>query len=336
MDPVDKHVEDFLIHIRIERNYSAATEHSYRFALSHFLQFLTQTDRQLTDKNCIPEFIRYLQDRGNCDITIAHRLAVLKSFFAYLLRKGIVRKGRLPAIEKYKTTRKIISIPTEGEVNLFINSIEEEYQQVQAHMDTGSPQTNGKEKAKSFSLFRDLTLFTLITATGLRISEALRITEPDINWNDFSIKILGKGSKERLIYFGIERLKELLRRLLELKQELGIESPYLFVSYQHKAPLTPRYVQKIMKAFLAKTSSSCYTPHTLRHYYATRSIEKEANIKAIAVLLGHADVSTTLKMYCHISAQVLKQVFETLNPFSTITLPVEQMIQLRYETLVNL
>ena len=119
-----------------------------------------------------------------------------------------------------------------------------------------------------------------------------------------------------------------------MKQELGIESPYLFVSYQHKAPLTPRYIQKIMKTFLAKTSSSCYTPHTLRHYYASRSIEKGANIKAIAVLLGHADVSTTLKMYCHISAQYLKQVFETLNPFSTITLPVEQMIKQRYELLV--
>ncbi len=121
-------------------------------------------------------------------------------------------------------------------------------------METGS-QTNGKQKAKSFFLFRDLPLFTLITATGLRISEALRIAESDINWNDFSIKILGKGSKERL--------KELLRRLLELKQELGIESPYLFASYQHKIPLTPRYIQKIMKAFLAKTSSSCYTPHML-------------------------------------------------------------------------
>ena len=90
-----------------------------------------------------------------------------------------------------------------------------------------------------------------------------------------------------------------------------------------------------MKAFLAKTSSSCYTPHTLHHYYASWSIEKGANIKAIAVLLGHADVSTTLKMYCHISAQYLKQVFETLNPFSTITLPVEQIIKQRYETLVN-
>jgi len=219
-------------------------------------------------------------------------------------------------------------------VNLFIQSIEEQYKQLQAQMEAES-QTNGKQKAKSFSLFRDLALFTLITATGLRISEALRIAESDINWNDFSIKILGKGSKERLIYFGIERLKELLRRLLDLKQELGIESPYLFVSYQHKTPLSPRYIQKIMKAFLAKIPSSCYTPHTLRHYYASRSIEKGANIKAIAVLLGHADVSTTLKMYCHISAQYLKQVFETLNPFSTITLPVEQIIKQRYELLVN-
>jgi integrase/recombinase XerD len=137
------------------------------------------------------------------------------------------------------------------------------------------------------------------------------------------------------MYFGIERLKNLLSTLLQMQRGSGIDSSYLFVSYQHQRPLSSRYIQKTMKAFLDKSSSASFTPHTLRHYYATRSIEKGANIKAIAVLLGHADVSTTFKMYCHISAAYLREVFETLNPFANIALPVEEMIRKQYEVPVN-
>ena len=335
MDILDNHVQKFLIHLRIERNYSAETEMSYRIALRIFLRFLTQKNLHITDKSCVAEFILHLKERGNSDITIAHRLTVLKSFFNYLVNKGIVPGRTLPKIEKYRTTRKIIAIPSEEEVNLFIQSIEDEYRQVKQIADA-SANPNERLKAKIHSLFRNLTFFTLITATGLRISEALRIKESDMNWTEFSIKILGKGSKERLIYFGINRLKDLLDELLEMKQQLGIKGPYLFVSYQHQAPLTPRYVQKVMKEFLEKTSSSSYTPHSLRHYYATSSIEKGANVKAVAVLLGHANVATTLEMYWHISTKYLKQVFEMFNPFSNITLPVQQIIENRYEVLVNL
>ncbi|KKL85268.1 hypothetical protein LCGC14_1956440 [marine sediment metagenome] len=157
-----------------------------------------------------------------------------------------------------------------------------------------------------------------------------------MNWNDCTIKILSKGSKERLIFFGIDKLTNLFNELFKIRDELGIESPYLFVSYQHRKVLTPRYIQKVMKDFLDKTSSSKYAPHTLRHYYATRSIEKGADIKEISILLGHADPATTIKMYYHISKKILKEVFEATNPFSNIVLPVKEMMKKRYEVLVNL
>lgn len=334
MDTVDTYLQEFLIHLRIERNYSPETETAYRIALGIFLRFLTQNNLTITNKNCVTQFIRHLNERGNSDITIAHRLSALKSFFNYLANKALVPRRSLPHIEKYKTTRKIISIPSEEEVNLFIHSIEVQYQQTKQITDACA-NPNERLKAKLFSLYRNLTFFTLITATGLRISEALRIQESDINWNEFSIKILGKGLKERLIYFGIDRLTHLLSGLQEMKRRMGINSPYLFVSYQHKVPVTPRYVQKVMRTFLEETSSSSYTPHALRHYYATSSIEKGANVKAVAVLLGHANVSTTLELYWHISTKYLKQVFELFNPFSNITLSVQKIIEKRYEALVN-
>jgi integrase/recombinase XerC len=335
MDSLNTYVESFLQHLRIERNYSPATEASYGSALGLFTAHLAQTGGCLTDKGCVAGFIRFLKDRGSCDLTIAHRLAVLKSFFAYLIRGGIVRKKALPAIEKYKTTKKVISIPSDDQVNLFLHSIEDAYRG-SAHSRVTAGQAGERLKARRYSLYRDLVLFSLIAATGLRISEALHIQRADLNWTDFSIKILGKGSRERIIYFGIEMLKKLLEDLLRMNEDLTADSPYLFVSYQRRQPLTPRYVQKIMKAFLANAPSLRFTPHTLRHYYATRSIERGANIKAIATLLGHANIATTLKMYCHLSAQYIREVFETLNPFSAITLSIEQVLANRYQLLVNL
>jgi integrase/recombinase XerC len=335
MDPLITHVESFLQHIRIERNYSPATEDSYRSALALFVQFLADTGASVTDKSAIERFIRFLQGRGSSDVTIAHRLAVLKSFFSYLVAHGVVRKRALPPIEKFKTTRKIISIPSDEEVNLFLRSIEDEYRSIGEDIGDGGTD-NERRRARRYSRYRDLVLFSLIAATGLRISEALRIQHADLNWTDFSIRILGKGSRERIIYFGIERLKLLLQDLTRMSEELGIHSPYLFVSYQRHQPLTPRYLQKVMKTFLTESCRSRCTPHTLRHYYATRSLERGANIKAIAMLLGHANIATTLKLYCHLSAQHLRQTFETLKPFSAITLSLQQIVANRYQLLINL
>lgn len=336
MDNIEKHIEDFLEHISIEKNYSETTADTYRIALSIFVQFLLETNILITDKKCIILFIHHLRGRNNGDVTIAHRLDTLKSFFNYLVKKSIISKKKLPAIEKYKTTKKIIPTPTDEEVNQFTDAIEEEYRQVKEKMN-GLDKVNERIKAKYFSLFRDLTFFSLLIATGLRISEALNIKIEDIDWHHFTIKILGKGSKERLILFGADRLINLLTVLLKIRNELDIDSTYLFVSYQRRAVLTPRYFQQIMKEYLNKTPApSNYTPHTLRHYYATSSVDKGANIKAISVLLGHADVATTIDMYYHISLEILREVFETTNPFSTITLSVKEMIKKRYEVLVNL
>jgi len=335
MDDLETYIEDFLTHIRIEKNYSEATTDTYRIALTIFARFLMEANISITDKKCILRFINHLKEKGNGDVTIAHRLAALKSFFCYLVKKKVVSKKRLPSIEKYKTTKKIISIPTDEEVNLFIDTIEEEYRKLKETVDV-TTETNERVKAKIFSLVRDLTFFTLLTATGLRISEALNVRTEDINWNECTINILGKGSKERLIFFGIDRLTNLFAELFRIRERLAIDSPCLFVSYQHRIALSPRYIQQVMKDFLDKTSSSLFTPHTLRHYYATSSIEKGANVKAIAILLGHADPATTIKMYYHISKKILKEVFEITNPFSNIVLPVKEMMKKRYELLANL
>lgn len=336
MDNIEQQVEEFLTHISIEKNYSQATVNTYRIALSIFTQFLLEKNILITDKKCIMLFIQHLNQRNNADVTIAHRLGALKSFFHYLVNKNIISKKKLPSIEKYKTTKKILPIPSDDEVNRFTDTIEQEYRQVKEKM-KDLDKVNERIKAKYFSLFRDLTFFTLLIATGLRISEALNIKIEDIDWNHSTIKILGKGSKERLIFFGVDRLISLFTELIKIRVELGIENSHLFISYRDRLVLTPRYFQQVMKEFLDKTpASSKYTPHTLRHYYATSSIEKGANIKAIAILLGHAYAATTIEMYYHISEKMLREVFEATNPFSKIALSVKEMMSKRYEVLVNL
>ncbi|MBE3063399.1 MAG: tyrosine-type recombinase/integrase, partial [Spirochaetes bacterium] len=106
---------------------------------------------------------------------------------------------------------------------------------------------NERHTARRYSLYRDLVIFSLIAATGLRISEALRIQRSDLNWTEFSIKILGKGSRERIIYFGIERLKLLLRELLTISEQLGVQST---------APPSPTHGRGSAGARSAPSSSS--------------------------------------------------------------------------------
>jgi site-specific recombinase XerD len=96
MDDLEKHIEDFLTHIRIEKNYSDMTKETYRIALTIFSQFLYEANLVVTEKKCIIPFISYLKERGNNDITIAHRLAVLKSFFSYLVKKKSSVKESCP------------------------------------------------------------------------------------------------------------------------------------------------------------------------------------------------------------------------------------------------
>jgi site-specific recombinase XerD len=333
MDNLKQYVKSFLNHISIEKNYSKATEKTYSDSLNIFITFLRESNLDIFNKSSIADFIQFLRQRKNSDITISLRLTVIKSFFLYLIKIKVVKKRQLPIIERYKTTKKIINIPSDNEVNQFIDSIKCQLNKLE-----NKEKIEKKNKAKHFALIRNLAFFSLTTATGLRISEALKIKNRDINWNEFSIKIFGKGSKERLIFFGIEKLINLLKDLIKVKNEYFIESEYLFVSYQHKKPLTSRYIQMIMKEYIDNvfTEKKTYTPHTLRHYYATRSIENGADIKAISILLGHADVSTTINMYYHISKKILREVFEKLNPLANITADIGVLMKKRYEMLVKL
>ena len=134
MDNIEQQVEEFLTHISIEKNYSQATVNTYRIALSIFTQFLLEKNILITDKKCIMLFIQHLNQRNNADVTIAHRLGALKSFFHYLVNKNIISKKKLPSIEKYKTTKKILPIPSDDEVNRFTDTIEQEYRQVKEKM----------------------------------------------------------------------------------------------------------------------------------------------------------------------------------------------------------
>ncbi len=92
MDDLETYIEDFLTHIRIEKNYSQATTNTYRIALTIMLKFLLEANISITDKKCIVRFINHLKEKGNSDVTIAHRLAALKSFFHYLVKKKVVSK----------------------------------------------------------------------------------------------------------------------------------------------------------------------------------------------------------------------------------------------------
>jgi integrase/recombinase XerC len=332
MDNLKIHIKSFLTHIRLEKNYSEGTKKSYDIILSVFLSFLEKNNYSVTTQSSISEYILYLHSKDNCDVTIANRLMVIKSFYNYLIEKKLFSKKSLATIQKYKTTRKLISLPSDKDVSYLLSEMTAEYKKATLEKSI----SNHRQKSKHYSLLRDLTFFTMMSATGLRISECLNIKVSKINWQDHSVVVTGKGAKERLIFFGTERVTHLINELLILTKKYNIASDFLFVGYRSQDKLTPRCMQATMKLYTEKLSIKQCTPHTLRHYYATRSIEKGANIKAISLLLGHSNIQTTLKMYFHISKKVLKETFESRNPFSEVTATVDEIISNRYQLAVNL
>ena len=106
MDGIDTYIEDFLTHVRIEKNYSEATTDTYRISLTIFSRFLLEANSSITDKKCILCFINHLQEKGNGDVTIAHRLAALKSFFSYLGKKKGSAKKDCPQSKNTKQQRR--------------------------------------------------------------------------------------------------------------------------------------------------------------------------------------------------------------------------------------
>lgn len=288
--------DDFRLYLEIERNLSIHTVKSYYADVLDYLRWCGDVSPQeMTHKN-IRLYLAELSTRNYSKTTTSRKIAAIRTFYRYLYRERLVSAN--PA-DNIKSPRKVKSLPkflSDDEVYLIFNQL-----------DNSNP-----------SQFRDRVILEVMYATGMRISELCGLNFTNLNLEENEITVFGKGGKERIVLIS-NRAKQLLdeyinniRSSFDLKNEKKYDSP-IFLN-----KMGFRLNQRSIHRTLANIVNSLnipknISPHIFRHTFATRLLEKGADLRVVQELLGHASISNT-QIYTHVSTERLKQAYVKAHP----------------------
>ena len=294
---MDKLIDKFIEYLDIERNYSYYTCINYQNDLIKFYKFLQ--DKKITNiKNVtyqvIRDYLNYLYIKKEATKSVTRNISSLRSFFHYLQGEGIIESNPMTLVSNPKQDKKLPHYLTYDEI--------EELLRV----------TSGDD---IFDI-RDNMIIELLYSTGLRVGELVNIKISDINFNDKSIKVLGKGSKERIVYFGTPALNK-LRKYLSIRPNIVKDQSSLYLLINKRGnKLQERAVRSIFENIIKKNHLKIeFSPHTLRHTFATHMLNEGMDIKSVQELLGHSSISTT-GIYTHVSNEHLRSVYLSAHPRS--------------------
>jgi integrase/recombinase XerC len=288
-------VDSFLKYLQYEKRFSPHTVSAYANDLSQLSDFLSSTF-EITDLRDVRHphlrgWVVHLMDNGNSPKSVNRRIATLKSFYKFMLRRESMEANPAGRLKPLKTAKELPNFVKEPEMNLMLDQLE-------------FPQ--------GFEGQRDKLVLEFLYATGIRLSELIGIKDGDINTYDKTVKVLGKRNKERIIPLH----PELIRQLEEYKKQrnsfLG-ETTRLLVTDSGEQ-LYPVFVYRCVRSYLTQvTTLSKRSPHVLRHTFATHLLNKGADLNAVKDLLGHASLAST-QVYTHNTIEKLKAVHDQAHP----------------------
>lgn len=286
---------EFEKHLAVERNLSAHTRRAYRQDLEEFRLFLEKGSTASAainvadiDTLILRHYLAYLH-RKNCRSTIARKLSALRSFFAYLVRQGVLTANPGELISTPRQKKYLPKTLTVDEVFAFIE------------------QQGGSE----LLVCRDRAILEVLYSCGLRVGELTSLNVGSVDPEQGLVRVLGKGGKERLVPLGQKALAA-LARYLDVRGE-GQGEDALFLNYRG-GRLSARSIERNFKKLLLQAGLvKDATPHSLRHSFATHLLDGGADLRAIQELLGHASLSTTQK-YTQVSLDHLMDVYDRAHP----------------------
>ncbi len=276
-------VDKFLFFLKVELNYSELTIKSYQLDLTDFFGYIeSKKINYLTITNHdVRGYLKYLDSCNLKNSTISRRISTLRTFYNYLVDENIVENNVFHNVKNPKLEKKLPNYLNYNEMEELLESID-------------ISTTEGLEKRLLIEMFY---------STGCRVSEMINVKISDIDFTNKTIRIMGKGSKERIVYFGDYASKYLDNYLSKVKCD-----KYLFTNKKGEK-LTINEVEQIVKDIMKHISIKTHvTPHTLRHTFATHLLNNGADIKTVQELLGHANLSTT-GIYTHVSSDRLKDIY---------------------------
>lgn len=287
----DHLIESFLDSLYIEKGLSQNTVQSYKNDITSFAKWVEKSiniSLLQVSKTNVDRYVAYLFKNGLKSSSVNRKISTIKSFFIFLLKKKHISLSPIQDIDMVKQEKYLPVSMSEKEVEVLLKS----------------------PSLDSFIGRRDRAMIEMLYATGMRISELINLKITDIDSNRLVVKVMGKGSKERLIPYG-EIASDFLNAYLEDRKE--IKSNEIFLSNRGKKITRGAFWNRI-KLYLKKENlKESISPHTLRHAFATHLLNRGADLRSVQILLGHSDLSTT-QIYTHIAKQRLGEILKKHHP----------------------
>ena len=292
-----KELDEFIAYLKHEKNASPHTIANYKSDLLQLSHFLENKKLRLKDVDNIVlrGFLAVLYDRGEKKSTVGRKLAAIRSFFQFCVRKRWMVDNPAKMVSTPKQDKPVPSFLTEEEMRRVLDL----------------PHT-----AKALDK-RDKAMLELLYATGIRVSELVGICLEDVKFSEQLIRIRGKGKKERLVPFG-RMAEKSLRSYLDIRSKINkgqVEETPLFLNYRGQK-LSSRSVERTVDKYIRRSAlRRKISPHSLRHSFASHLLSRGADLRIIQELLGHESLATTQK-YTHLDLKHLLEVYRKSHPRS--------------------
>ena len=294
----------YINYLEAEKNASPYTVRNYTTDLigsrniKGFFTFLDEKGIKSLDKadrHLMRSYMAYLMEQGMVKASIARRLSAIRSFYRYLVREQILTINPVQETSSPKLDKRLPSFLTADEMTRLLEA-----------PDVSTPIGQ-----------RDRAFMELLYAAGLRVSELAGLNLERVDMDSREIRVIGKGSKERMVLMGEPAAKALIAYLNEGRRKLMGEkkTSAVFLNYQG-GRLTERSVQELLEAYAAKIGlGKKVHPHMLRHTFATHMLDGGADLRVVQELLGHASLSTT-QIYTHVSKSQARKVYLSAHPMA--------------------
>lgn len=289
------YLKNFENYLKLEKNFSLHTIRAYSADVLCFLIWVNEIEVNEIDAKKFSEYLYFISQMNYTKTTIARKIASIRAFYRFLYNMEIVDYNPTDTTKGPKLPKSLPDFLTEDEIENILTNI----------------------KISSPAGFRNRVIFELLWVTGMRISELSGLNYEDLNLEQNEIRVFGKGAKERIVLIP-NKTKELLLNYIENvsnlihKTEHNGKNP-LFIN-NNGYRLQNQTIRKALKTVVDSIELNKHvTPHIFRHSFATRLIEKGADLRVVQELLGHQSIANT-QIYTHVSMERLKTVYEASHP----------------------
>jgi site-specific recombinase XerD len=291
----DRLLERFVAYLEIERNASPRTVIAYRSAIERFRQFAGPTvSWQTATATHFRAFLLECMKKSMARSYVRLTFAALRSFYRFQVEREGLTENPLKVVQLPKAEKKLPVVLSVSQIDQLLTEPEKFAR---------------KNQAPAWAAARDAAILELFYSSGLRLSELVSLNVPDVDPYTESIRVIGKGRKERIVPVG----EPALRAIQKYRREAGVQAGPLFISKLRKR-LSPRSTWLLVRKYLGATSIQLpASPHKLRHSFATHLLDNGADLRSVQTLLGHANLSTT-QIYTHVTTERLKKAYDQAHP----------------------